>query len=383
MVAAGLRRDGIATRGRTRDGALKSRGWKENDIRSLPKQPAYIGKLFLRLSGTRCVDHTLAELQRIPGVKVLDVPSLVSREVWDLCQHRLVENRHRKSKSRGWLLQGLITCGECGHRYKMQQQNNGTSRYYRCRGHERRYHHDGSPLCTTPAFRAGDLHEAVWNLIVSVLNSPTFITNVLDKREAELTAKIKEKELLSRPIDDKLADLADQAARLARENIAKRLSNEEVDKLLADIDRHTEALNKEKRNLDPARIDEVMAARVQLRLLRELHQPSGDIVDGEPVYYSPFIAAADLEEPEAQSVFPTPTTRRGLFDWLQLRLTVFHDHIAIDSILPIPDLNVADISPIILRKGDKGGWSLYQNQNEGCGFKLSRCNHLQHPVFTG
>ena len=69
----------------------------------------------------------------------IDVPPLVTEQVWQIAQERLRNNKHVKPNKQGeFLLQGMITCGVCGYTYRAQRVN--STRYYLCRG-RMKYHH--------------------------------------------------------------------------------------------------------------------------------------------------------------------------------------------------------------------------------------------------
>ena len=124
----------------------KERGWIDSGIRFMLINPIYKGTLIVN---RKC---NVAYINKVDLSKaiIIKVPAIVSESDWNMAQSRLRTNRKlRPSRKNPWLLQGLITCGQCGLSYQGQYRT-AIDRVYACRGRLRENHTDGSPRCNGP-----------------------------------------------------------------------------------------------------------------------------------------------------------------------------------------------------------------------------------------
>jgi site-specific DNA recombinase len=155
-------------------------------------------------------------LNRLVGLKCLEVPAIVDRETWQVAQERRAYNKSqvRRDPQNEYLLVKRVTCGGCGLKTCVHAVTyNGTKYlYYRCpvRHHPR----DRVHTCDSPTFRADQVDGAVWKWVKPFLSDPA----VLERGLAEYQAgREKETEPLRRhlkAIEDKLAQNQVQLDRL-------------------------------------------------------------------------------------------------------------------------------------------------------------------------
>ena len=111
----------------------------------------------------------------------------------------------RNSKP-GSLLQGLISCKECGYGFisvVSGKKANGYS-YYRCNRVDKK--------CTNPGIHMVSLDEAVWNSIISMLETPDLIQQEVERRLTDLEkAPRRQREKL---LEGKLMKLETESNRL-------------------------------------------------------------------------------------------------------------------------------------------------------------------------
>ncbi len=110
----------------------------------------------------------------------IEVPALVSEELFAAVAEQLQENRQRqRQRVQGarHLLQGLLVCKQCGyacHGKPVSRDRNGTRRsycYYRCGGAEgARF--GGHKICPNKQVRSDLLETAVWEDVCAVLTDP-------------------------------------------------------------------------------------------------------------------------------------------------------------------------------------------------------------------
>ena len=127
----------------------------------------------------------------------IPVPAIVSKELFEVVQEQLIENKKRnRLAARGarYLLQGLLVCKKCGYAYHSKpvsvRSGQGPRRsyaYYRCAGTEAS-RFGGQRLCYNKQVRTDLLEEAVWQDVCSLLKEPQRVEQEYQRR---LTARKK------------------------------------------------------------------------------------------------------------------------------------------------------------------------------------------------
>ena len=114
---------------------------------------------------------------------MVNVPALVSEDLFAAVQAQLKENRLRKrgqSSGDRYLLQGLVLCKRCGYACSGNGGNSGRDAiakgktpyaYYRCAGSDP-FRFGGQRLCWNKAVRTDFLDAAVWDDVRSLLAEP-------------------------------------------------------------------------------------------------------------------------------------------------------------------------------------------------------------------
>lgn len=197
-VCRRLQRDGIATRtGRT--------VWDRSTVWRILKNPAYRGAA--AFGKTRAGEPKLPRLRsprgrpehpRRPISRIstnadeqifIDVPGLVSEELFGAVQAQLEENRKRRRERAGngqYLLQGLVVCKQCGYacyRTTNLKSANGSApyAYYRCTGSDA-YRFAGQRLCRNKQVHADMLDAAVWDDVRQLLLEPERVRREYERR---------------------------------------------------------------------------------------------------------------------------------------------------------------------------------------------------------
>jgi site-specific DNA recombinase len=166
---------GQATFGKTRTGPR--RGPRLRPARGQPEQPR------------RAVSLYEAEG---PGVRI-EVPALVSAELFAAVAEQLEENRRRCRQSRRgarWLLQGLLVCSHCGYGlYGLASSSRLASgvvkvyESYRCVGtNAGRF--GGQRLCPNRQVKVAMLDAAVWEDVCQLLRDPSRVEAEYRRRES-------------------------------------------------------------------------------------------------------------------------------------------------------------------------------------------------------
>ena len=131
--------------------------------------------------------HDTPETDRI----AIEVPALVSKEVFAAVAEQLQENRRRgRTRRRGacYLLQGLLGCGSCGCAYygkpRSRSARKGKTRdyaYYRCVGTDA-YRFGGQRVCSNGPCRTDLLDKAVGEDACALLADPERLRREHERR---------------------------------------------------------------------------------------------------------------------------------------------------------------------------------------------------------
>jgi site-specific DNA recombinase len=268
-VCRRLQRDGVRTRtGKT--------AWDRSVIWSYLKNPAYKGTAaFSKTQSGPLKPQRLRPLRGRPPLPrrpvsrvdtpqedqiLIDVPALVSEELFTTVQAQLEENRQRRrGRSHGarYLLQGLVVCRRCGYACYGKPVSRASAKgktsyaYYRCTGSDA-YRFGGQRQCWNKQVRTDLLDAAVWEDVRSLLSEPGRVRAEYERRlrgersgegheASQLSKLIKQvKRSISRLIDayeDSLLDKSEFEPRIvaARERLSRleaeyeRKANEEVE----------------------------------------------------------------------------------------------------------------------------------------------------------
>jgi site-specific DNA recombinase len=254
-VCRRLQREGIPTR-------TGKSAWDRSVVWLILKNPAYKGTA--AFGKTRSGDLKPQRLRpqrgrpeqpRRPVSRVdtssedqifIDVPGLVSEELFGAVQAQLLENRQRRRDRPGggrYLLQGLVVCKRCGYGCYGKPVSRASAKgkvpyaYYRCTGSDA-YRFGGQRLCWNKQIRTDILDAAVWEDVRQLLSEPERVRAEYQRRlqgpgtesnhEVEhLNKTIKNvRKLISRLIDaygDGLLDKSEFEPRIlaARQRVAK------------------------------------------------------------------------------------------------------------------------------------------------------------------
>lgn len=254
-VCRRLQRDGVPTR-------TGKSAWDRSVIWSYLRNPAYKGTA--AFGKTRAGDLKPQRLRpqrgrpeqpRRPVSRVdtssqeqifIQVPGLVSEELFGAVQAQLEENRRRRrERPHGdrYLLQGLVVCKRCGYGCYGKPTSRASAKgkvpyaYYRCTGSDA-YRFGGQRLCWNKQVRTDVLDAAVWEDVRHLLSEPERVRAEYERRlqgpETGPDREVKHlnkmianlKKMISRLIDaygDGLLDKSEFEPRIlaARERLAK------------------------------------------------------------------------------------------------------------------------------------------------------------------
>ena len=318
----------------------KERGWIDSGIRFMLINPIYKGTLIVN---RKC---NVAYINKVDLSKaiIIKVPAIVSESDWNMAQSRLRTNRKlRPSRKNPWLLQGLITCGQCGLSYQGQYRT-AIDRVYACRGRLRENHTDGSPRCNGPTLTTKWLEDEVWMKISDILANPDKLSEVIQESLGILKGRQTELDSILKPINEKLADITDKKAKLADDWVVSNMDPDKYKKLQFDLKKEEIRLKSLKANMDPTRLVELENINKTLQYWQYQFQsstlPSGDNDGGIKLLekIKAEIKIYGFEDIDSIESITSPTLKRQILDKLQVNLVIFNDRIEIRCQIPMePD----------------------------------------------
>ncbi len=336
-ISEGLNKDKVPGRGKT------CKGWRQTAVREVLINPLYKGNQIVNRHA-----HITA-LNKIDLSKAIQipVPEIVTDQIWQIAQERLKNNKHVKPQKQGeFLLQGLLTCGVCGYAFRAERVN-GT-RYYLCRGRMKSYHLDGSPRCKSPALKAEWLEDEVWKRMEEIIDDPNRLFTVirdtienLKSKEADLSARI-------RPIDERLAEIAGQKAKLADDWVVRSMNTDKFRELKENLDKEEARMRALRTDIDPAQIEELETTKGVLRFWKDqietmawnTENEDGSMVRLVDKPHQVALKVVGFEDRKLGDTLGFPTSKRELLDKLQVRLVVFNDRIEVSGLFPIQPINI-------------------------------------------
>jgi len=316
----------------------KGKGWRSTAIRDILANPMF--------GGTQYVNHGLhisKLLKEKPESAIkIKVPRIVSDAMWKSAQEHRKSNRHlQPMKREPWLLQGLITCGLCGHSFMIQP--NHKRRTYNCRGRLRITHLDGSPKCIVPNLDADWLEKELWERIEAILNDPNKLKSLLQEtidslrnREEELFARIQ-------PVDERLTQIDEQKARLAEDWVKLSINSAKRREIQQNLQNEENRLRSIRSNIDPTQMEELEHTRGILRFWESqtksmawnTETENGEMVRNVDKPHEIVLRLAGFEDKDVSKAVSFPATKRELLDMLQVRLVAYDDRVEVSAIFTV------------------------------------------------
>jgi site-specific DNA recombinase len=217
--------------------------WCPSTISNILKNSSYIGLAYYGKS-EKCEPNPLRLPSRQVRVKErltpkrahknrdksewipIPVPSIIDNATFSLAQDLLKRNIKLSSRNtrEGTLLQGLITCKECGYCFKNTVSGSKINgyKYYSCSRRDK--------MCKNKSIKVTDLDEAVWKTLILTLEAPELLKKEISRRISELKNEphqLKKKQLEKKLIEfetesNRLLD-AFQAGHIEMENLTARM----------------------------------------------------------------------------------------------------------------------------------------------------------------
>jgi len=221
-----------------------------------------------RLSSVyRILTHPGYKGEHPTGIKM---PAIIDEATWELARQKRLNARSVRRLVKGWLLQGMCICGECGHVLSCLQKDPTEKRYYGCHGRYKDTHLDGSPRCQLPRIKADWLEEVVWERLKGVLGDSETLKQCVRDALSELKERKEHFSGQTASIDKQL-----EAVRLKKERLGLVFTDGTIGKnvyegKLQEFRKQEKELLKIKNNLSPEARLEVAELESSIRAIEEI-----------------------------------------------------------------------------------------------------------------
>lgn len=138
----------------------------------------------------------------------IPVPVIIEPEIFELANQLFQKNKDQSIRNAkpGSLLQGLISCKECGYGFitTSSGKNSNGYRYYRCNNQIKK--------CINRGIRTDCLDTAIWESVISMLEAPDLIQKEVSRRLSDLEKAPKDQQF--KLLEGRLAKLDQESNRL-------------------------------------------------------------------------------------------------------------------------------------------------------------------------
>ena len=196
----------------------------------------------------RVLTHPGYKGQHPLGVKM---PVIIDEETWQLAQQKLQQARSIRKETKDWLLQGLVICGACGHKFKCVQKRPSDTRYYFCRGRSKDSHLDGSPRCPSPRISADWLEWAVWKEVKTMLNDGDILEQSVRNALSVLENQKNQLGEQTESLDHQIEIIKGKKERLGLTFADGAIGKETYDRKLQELRKLEADLSQRRSNLNP------------------------------------------------------------------------------------------------------------------------------------
>jgi site-specific DNA recombinase len=186
--------------------------WHRSTINGILKNSAYRGIAYfgktepseaastrlkgrsVRINGQRQVSRYCRLRDRKDWIEI-PVPSIIENDTFEIAQEFMKVNKSQSLRNAkpGSLLQGVISCKECGYGFItiFSGKKEGGYGYYRCSKRDKK--------CTNRGIRIESLDKAIWDRLKSMLGSPDLIQEEVTRRLSDLEKApvLKQQKILS------------------------------------------------------------------------------------------------------------------------------------------------------------------------------------------
>jgi len=170
----------------------------------------------------------------------IEIPAIISRELWERSQTRLDDNKRLSTRNAGgvYLLQGLVYCGDCGAAMRVRQ----VKHYYENGERHERTTPNYMYLCPCPERYPDETHAKpykwagvkldgdVWRYIVdNGIKHPELIREQIENRQAELQRQGDDVNGDIAHTRQRLVEISQERANYQKQNARGKMTDDEFD----------------------------------------------------------------------------------------------------------------------------------------------------------
>jgi site-specific DNA recombinase len=240
-IAAILNKDGLSTRGGAR--------WHLSNVSQILSHPGYKGH------------HKIG----------IPMPAIIDENTWQLAQERREKARSVLVNPRGWLLQGMCFCGQCGHVLKCLRKKPREPRYYACRSRVQKHmNRNNDKRCNLPYVRADWLEWGVWKKVKAILNDSDKLAECVNKALIELEGRKSQIGAETLTIDNKLETIRTKKERLGMVFADGAVSENTYKSKIGQLKKQEAAILKCRHNIDPLELTELSTLEARIAMVKDV-----------------------------------------------------------------------------------------------------------------
>jgi len=238
------------------------RRWNPSTVRNILRSPLYYGMAAYGRTRPVPARRRKSALEKVgPGIStqptapeewiMIPVPAIISREVFDVAQRRLDQNKQmarRNNTAHDYLLRSLVSCGCCQLTCTGREVSPGYT-YYVCAGRSNTLRRAAGERCYARYIPAQALDELVWQDLCRVLREPALLTHELMRAQGgEWLPQALQAQRTT--VQQALAQLERQQARLLEVYLAEVIGRSEFERKRQELSQTQEGLLAQLRHLD-------------------------------------------------------------------------------------------------------------------------------------
>jgi hypothetical protein len=207
----------------------------------------------------------------------VQVPAIVSREVWELAQARRAKNKAdaKRNTKRQYLLRRRLECGACGRAMRAHASVNdcGEWLYYNCNGDANR-----TPLgrpCNAPGFRADHVDALVWQWLCNLFSDQKVAVEAIRNMQAEREKAVMPMRERLAIIDDLVTDYHSKLERLLDLYLSGDFDQTMLANRKGQLEKTIKGLERERDDLT-TKINAILVTDAQTDDLREFVQVTAE-----------------------------------------------------------------------------------------------------------
>ncbi len=265
-----------------------SNGWTASTIKTMIDNPIYYGQFTYfknkAVAPKGSVGIGAAAESKTSSIRndksewiSIDVPAIVSRELWEACQQAKERNTllsKRNGKLDYLLRGGMLVCGQCGLRY------HGTTthdrRIYRCGGGKPNYILKSGKRCSAPSLRAAELEEKIWSTILHRLQAIADVKTLFSNESEEIAEQREKDQLALMGVIAQEKELDQEQERLVSLYMRNAINDAIFDAKKAELDKRRKSIETLKAELN-AHMSQQVDIKADAEALAELAESASRI----------------------------------------------------------------------------------------------------------